>query len=217
MTHITLVRHGQANSAARDEISYDRLSPLGVQQSGWLGAYLRETANHHTRLYCGTLVRHRQTVDALGLEMDVVQDPRLNELEFFTLARLIEAQHGLSMPTAREGFVGHLPKVFAIWREGRVEDAPETWEAFNTRVAEAVAEIQAGDGPALVVTSGGLIAMAMSQMMGLDLPAMARMALAIMNTSMHRVFPIGDHLTPVLFNAVPHLEAPDRQFAKTHL
>ena len=35
MSYITLVRHGQANTAARDEHSYDRLSPLGgVMEQG---------------------------------------------------------------------------------------------------------------------------------------------------------------------------------------
>jgi hypothetical protein len=46
---------------------------------------------------------------------------------------------------------------------------------------------------------------------------MARIALAIMNTSVHRLYPIGDHLSPVLFNAVPHLEDPARHYAQTHL
>jgi hypothetical protein len=53
--------------------------------------------------------------------------------------------------------------------------------------------------------------------MGLDIPSMARVALAIMNTSMHRLYPIGTHLSPVLFNAVPHLETPERHYAQTHL
>ena len=47
MSHITLIRHGQANSAAKDEPSYDRLSDLGHQQAAWLGHYLRDTASHH--------------------------------------------------------------------------------------------------------------------------------------------------------------------------
>ena len=59
--------------------------------------------------------------------------------------------------------------------------------------------------------------MALRQAMGLDTAGMARIALAVMNTSMHRLFPIGGHWSPVLFNAVPHLEAPDRHFAQTHL
>ena len=36
MSHVTLVRHGQANSSARDELGYDRLSELGWQQAEWL-------------------------------------------------------------------------------------------------------------------------------------------------------------------------------------
>ena len=78
-------------------------------------------------------------------------------------------------------------------------------------------EIAAGNGPALVVTSGGLISMTMAQTLQLDIAAMARMALAIMHNSMHRLFPIGGHLSPVLFNAVPHLETPDRRLAQTHI
>ena len=45
----------------------------------------------------------------------------------------------------------------------------------------------------------------------------ARMALAIMHTSMHRLFPIGGHWSPVLFNAVPHLDRADRRAAQTHI
>ena len=59
--------------------------------------------------------------------------------------------------------------------------------------------------------------MVMRDALGLDMQATARMALAIMNTSMHRIFPIGDTMTPVLFNAVPHLDTPDRHYAQTHL
>lgn len=216
MSHITLVRHGQANTGARDEISYDRLSPLGHQQARWLGEYLHDSASYHPRVFCGTLVRHVETATAMG-HADAVQDSRLNELEYFTLASLLERQKGVPIPTEREEFVAHLPTVFAAWRAGEIEDPPESFEAFETRVSASLAEIAAGPGPALVVTSGGLISMAMRQVLGLDTHAMARMALAIMNTSMHRLFPIGTHLSPVLFNAVPHLETPDRHYAQTHL
>lgn len=59
--------------------------------------------------------------------------------------------------------------------------------------------------------------MVMRQCLGLDTAATARMALAIMNTSLHRLHNIGGTYAPVLFNAVPHLEEPDRQYARTHL
>lgn len=217
MSHITLIRHGQANTGARDETSYDRLSPLGHQQAVWLGDHLRATGNHHARIYCGTLTRHIETARGMGVIKDAIQDPRLNELEYFTLANLLKDQQGVEIPTEREGFLAHLPRVFSAWHNDEIENPPETFVHFETRTTAALQDIAAGRGPALVVTSGGLIAMAMRQFLGLDTPAMARVALAIMNTSMHRLFPIGDHLSPVLFNAVPHLETPDRHYAQTHV
>jgi broad specificity phosphatase PhoE len=42
MVQIFLVRHGQANSEAKDEVSYDKLSPLGKLQAGWLGQYFKK-------------------------------------------------------------------------------------------------------------------------------------------------------------------------------
>jgi len=216
MSHITLIRHGQANTEARDEESYDKLSPLGHQQAQWLGAHLRDSHAHHPRVFSGTLTRHLETAAGMGLDAPT-QDARLNEIEYFNLATLLEQQHGVAIPTEREGFIEHLPYVFAAWQKGEIENPPESFENFETRVTEALTEISAGAGPAIVVTSGGLISMVMRQAMGLDIPSMARIALAIMNTSMHRLFPIGTHLSPVLFNAVPHLETPERHYAQTHL
>lgn len=218
MSEITLVRHGQANSAARDEASYDKLSPLGHQQAEWLGAHLRDCKDHYSRIYCGTLTRHIETAQSMGFASDrLIRDPRLNEMEYFTLAQAMEVQHGLAIPQQREQFVAHLPQVFAAWSDDRIAEPPESWRDFEGRTKAALTEIAAGDGPALVVTSGGLIAMVMRACLGLDTAATARIALAVMNCSLHRLHEIGGHYAPVLFNAVPHLEAPDRQYARTHL
>ena len=217
MSHITLIRHGQANSTAKDEASYDRLSALGHEQAAWLGTYLRETKTHHTRLYMGTLRRHRETAEAMATGLEPVADPRFNELEYFTLATLLEEQHGIPFPHEQGAFTAHLPQVFAHWRDGKLEGPPESWQSFHDRIDDGLREVAAGDGPALVVTSGGLISMAMAQAMELGIPAMARVALAIMHTSMHRLFPIGGHLAPVMFNAVPHLDHPARRHAQTHI
>jgi len=216
MSHITLIRHGQANTGARDEDSYDRLSALGHQQAQWLGAHLRDTAAHHPRAFSGTLRRHRETAQSMGLS-DITADPRLNEIPYFTLAGLLEAQQGVAIPEDREGFVDHLPLVFQTWKDGGIADAPIDFDTYVRDVTGALAEIAVGAGPAIVVTSGGLISMVMRDALGLDLPATARMALAIMNTSVHRIFPIGTAMTPVLFNAAPHLDHPDRHYAQTHL
>ena len=217
MTQITLVRHGQANTGARDEVSYDRLSPLGHEQARWLGDHLRETREHFSRIYCGTLTRHKETAQSMGYGDGIIQDPRLNEMEYFSLAQAVEAQYGTPIPTEREGFIDHLPYVFDLWQRDQIDTPYESWKDFESRISAALVDIAAGEGPALVVTSGGLIANVMRQALALDIAGMSRMALAIMNTSMHRMFPIGGHLSPVLFNAVPHLDTPERQFAQTHV
>ena len=88
MSEIILVRHGQANSHATDEASYDRLSDLGRAQAGWLGAHLRATNPHFDRVLTGTLTRQADTARAMGYDI-TVQDPRLNELSYFALAHAL--------------------------------------------------------------------------------------------------------------------------------
>lgn len=217
MSHITLIRHGQANSKGRTEGDYDRLSPLGRQQSAWLGAHLRENHQHHTRLYSGTLRRHRETANALATGLDCIEDPRLNELQYFTMARILEAKRGIRAPIEIKEFVTHFPLLMEEWMEDRIDGAPERFSEFEARTRDVLDEIGRGEGPALVVTSGGFIAMAMRLHLQLDIKAMANLSLAIMNSSLHRLFPVGGTWSPVLFNAVPHLEHPDRHHAQTHV
>lgn len=219
MSHIVLVRHGQANSAARDEVSYDRLSDLGHEQSRWLGGHFDRTGERFARVYCGTLRRHRETAEGIGAEAhaEVVEDARLNELHYFDMARLYEEQHGQAVPEGRDEFAAHMPRMFGAWREGRIEGAPEAYEVFEARVQDALREIAEGEGRALVVTSGGLIGTVMGQVLGLGLEATCRACLAIMNTSVHRYQVMRSEMLLTQFNAVPHLEHPERQFAQTHI
>ena len=219
MSQITLVRHGQANSAAKDETGYDALSDLGGQQSAWLGDYWARIGERFDRVYTGTLNRHRETAGAMNAARwaEPVADPRLNEVAYFDLSNRMHAQFGISVPTCREEFIEHLPLVFTAWQDGQIEGASESFHDFQGRIDEVLTEIAQGDGRALVVSSGGLIAMAIRVSMGLELGAFARLALAIMNTSVHQLHPVGAGLTLTQFNAVPHLADPDRQHAQTYI
>jgi broad specificity phosphatase PhoE len=216
MSYLTLVRHGQANTTARDEASYDQLSNLGVQQSTWLGQYLTDTGEHFPRAFRGSLHRHLETADAMGLA-DASIDPRLNEMAFFTLAQLYEDQHGIAIPDSREDFALHLPRMIAAWAHDDIADAPERFADFEARVTDGLNDIAAGEGRAVVVTSGGVIGMALRITLGLDITAMARVCLAVENTSLSRWLPLHGALALTQFNALPHLDLPDRQFARTHL
>ncbi len=217
MSQITLVRHGQANTGARDEESYDRLSDLGHQQARWLGEHLRATDQFYTRFYSGTLTRHQETAGSMAMDLPLQQDARLNEMEYFSLATAMEEQFGEPIPSEREGFADHIPKVFSAWANGRLQDPYETWENFQSRTQAALKDIARGDGPALVVTSGGVIGMIMQHCLDLDPKATARIVLAIMNSSLHRLYIMNGVISPDLFNAVPHLDCKERRFAQTHL
>ena len=58
MGTLYLVRHGQASFGAED---YDRLSPMGMQQSVRLGEYFARKGVRFEAAITGTLVRHAQT------------------------------------------------------------------------------------------------------------------------------------------------------------
>jgi len=219
MSQITLVRHGQANSAATDEAGYDALSGLGGRQAAWLGDYWARIDERFDRVFTGTLNRHRETAAAMDAQRwaEPVVDARLNEVEYFDLSNRMHAQFGIPLPTCREEFIEHMPLVFTAWQDGKIDGASESFHDFQGRVDEALTEIANAEGRALVVTSGGLIAMAIRVSMGLELGAFARLALTIMNTSVHQLHPVGAGLTLAQFNAVPHLADPDRQHAQTYI
>ncbi|WP_347311539.1 histidine phosphatase family protein [Defluviimonas sp. SAOS-178_SWC] len=216
MTEITLIRHGQANSGARNEEDYDRLSPLGRQQAEWLGAHLRATGGFE-RLISGTLRRQEETAAALNLDgRPHHRDARLNELDYFGLSHAIQARHGIPFPDSPDAFAAHVPQVLDLWRNGDAGEGHESYDAFRNRVLGAV-EDAAGDGAgAVLVTSTGVIATLCALALGLEAVMKARMFLRVMNTSVHR-FDYSDgtlHLSQ--FGAIPHLDHPDRHAARTH-
>lgn len=219
MAQITLVRHGQANSASTDELGYDKLSPLGHEQAAWLGDHMRETHQAFDSVYCGTLRRHIETAEGMKARefAPITQDPRLNELAYFDLSNAYEIYSNAPIPTTHEDFVDHMPRMFTAWKDGHLKTAPESFAAFEDRVNLALEDIAARSDRALVVTSGGLIAMVNRQILDLDIASYARMCLSIMNTSTHRVTRIGTALAMTQFNNIAHLEQIGRHHAQTHI
>jgi broad specificity phosphatase PhoE len=144
-------------------------------------------------------------------------DERLNEMEFFTLANLLQQQQNVPIPQEREEFVTYLPMLMNKWRASEIDNPPESYQTFQTRTQSVIEEISQGRGAAIVVTSGGLIAMALRGVLDLDTQGFSRLALAIMNSSMHRLHSVGGDLMMTQFNTVPHLEDRERHHAQTHL
>jgi len=216
MTEIILIRHGQANSSATDEENYDRLSDLGKQQARLLGEAMRLVQPEY-RVISGTMRRHRETAENMAVTGGPIpQDPRLNELDYFGMAQSIEDSHGVGFPQSHEDFATHIPQVLDIWRRGEMADGIEPYDSFRSRVFDALTDA-AMDGPAVLVSSGGVIATLVTIALQLETAAKSKMLLTIPNTSVHKFELRGDELFLTQFGATPHLDLPDRQHMKTHI
>ena len=212
MGEIILVRHGQANSAAKDEASYDRLSDLGRQQAEWLGAWFAGQGEGFDLVLSGSLNRHIGTAEAMGQAPEI--DPRLNEMDYFNLSAALSAARG-TVPQGPGDFAAHIADVMEAWHRAEIL-GNETFDAFEARVTGVLAEAAAPGRRVLCITSGGVIGMMIRHLLRLDPTRMAHVLLPILNTSVHRieVMPHGTILAG--FNAVPHLEPADRAHARTH-
>lgn len=208
MGEIVMVRHGQAMSGAESEEDYDRLSKRGRRQAEWLGHWLGAHEKPFDRIVSGSMRRHRETAEALALG-PADPDPRLNELDYFTLAREIEIARGIGLPKSPEDFADHVVQTFAAWHDAEIAGA-ETFGAFEARVGAALHEMSRVGERVLVVTSGGVIAMTMRLVLGLGPDHMAQVVLPIYNSSLHRFRVLGTGTFLSAFNAIPHLDAPGR-------
>ena len=213
MGEIILVRHGQANSAAKDEESYDRLSDLGHQQARWLGDYLTAREAPFDKVITGSLRRHRETAAGIGYD-DPLIDPRLNEMDYFNLGQALEDVHGVPFPGPDE-FAAHVPQVMEAWHRAEIMGV-ETFASFEDRVTGVLQEAAKPGVRVLCVTSGGVIGMIIRHLLDLDPTRMAHVLLPIMNSSLHRVHVIPQGPILAGYNAVPHLDHPDRAYALTH-
>src|SRR3954453_17465338 len=98
MTHLYLIRHGQAISAVENTVGNTRLSPLGIKQAERLRDRLAATGEIAADvLIASTMVRARETAEiiapALGLPIhfdDEVQEWRFPEDEALNVDAYIE-------------------------------------------------------------------------------------------------------------------------------
>ena len=215
MVELTLIRHGQAQTGAQDEASYDSLSDLGHQQAQWLGETLRGGVPFD-RIISGDMKRQIQTAEGLALGVHHSIDARLNELDYFGLAASLKASHGVDIPNDIQSFAQHVPQVLDVWRQGGMNGDLETYEEFCSRIMGALHNAAGQDGRTLLVTSTGVIATLAAIALGLDMVKKTKLFLRVMNTSVHRFDLVGNELHLTQFGAVPHLERPDRVHARTY-
>lgn len=216
MTELLLIRHGQANAEATDEVSYDRLSDLGRQQAIWLGEWLQTTGMGFDRIVHGSLSRQRDTA-ALAFDRNAEVDPRWDEISYFILSTVYAEHHGHVAPNVPEDFADYFAGLMATWSVDALPNAPERWADFKGRVLAALEDQAAQGGSAAIVTSGGVIGMAVASALDLGPEGMAHLGVAVENTSLHRLVWRGGRWRLLEFGATPHLAQADRQIARTYV
>lgn len=224
MGQLILVRHGQASFGAED---YDQLSDLGKRQGHRLGEYWREASQSPERsdalafdaVLMGSLKRHRQTWEAIAegarLQMTPEVWPGLNEYDSHALIETIHPA-ALAKPDTPEMYRHHfrlLRTALQKWMAG--ETQPEGMPSF----AEFSGGIQAVlnhvrekyQGRVLIVSSGGPIATAVSQVLAAPSETAIELNLRIRNTAVTEFsFTPKRHML-LSYNNLPHLDSPAHQ------
>ena len=208
-----LIRHGQAAFGTGD---YDRLTELGWQQARWLGEHLSGLDQRFARIAAGQLRRQQETAVALteSLSGAVETVPGLEEYSGDALFRAIGVENAQKLPR-REHF-RRLRGAILDWSEDRLDGVPERWSEFRDRVQGAVANLTQSDGPVIAASSGGAIAMAVAEALGLPPAQMIELNLQARNTAITRLIFTRHRAYLNQFNAVPHLERADRRHAETY-
>jgi len=223
MATLYLVRHGQASFAAEN---YDRLSPLGRQQSVWLGEYFAERGIVFSRAVCGTLERQRETaraiLETMSFDRAAEEHPGWNE---YSGEALYKAYLGDEWAQGRAS--GDVRAVYRVikaalesWSQDKLQGPlPETWRGFGERIAAAMQSACAGlpnDANVLVASSGGVIGRGVADLLQAPARAAIELNLQFRNSGFCEIFFSPRSMRLVSMNCVPHLDRSDRRDAITY-
>ena len=233
MSHLVLVRHGQASMFADD---YDHLSPAGEAQSRNLGRYWVQRGVTFDAVYVGPR-RRQQGTEALVRQVyaeagcpwpDAVILDGLDEYDGDGVLReflpvLVERDPEVRRLAAaweqhRDGperyrhFQRMFQAVIAYWVAGEVESpVVEAWQTFHDRVKHALRHIMATEGSGrrvAVFTSGGVISIAVTLAMRAPPSLAIELNWRIRNGSLTEMVFTRDKVTLDTLNTIPHLDDP---------
>ncbi|MDP3515862.1 MAG: histidine phosphatase family protein [Pseudohongiella sp.] len=236
MSQLFLVRHGQASFGAAN---YDQLSALGYQQSAWLGEHFAELGVQFSHVVTGTLARQKQTAASIletsGQCVSIETDSGFNEFDFHTLVSVYCHSCGIDVPDTKDGgrlFFQMLRKAIHAWSQDQlyvrtvelpsaqtpIHPALETWSEFYGRVSNAMQALCSDESEhnVLVVSSGGAMAMALSQILDCGVETLINLNMQTRNTGIHHLFFNAKGFQLAAFNNQPHLQRQGRLHALTY-
>jgi broad specificity phosphatase PhoE len=215
MGTLYLVRHGQASFGAAD---YDQLSDLGHRQSVRLGRYWAERGLRFDAVITGSLRRHEQTFagicEGAALALQPLVMPGLNEYDADAVIRCIHPQP-LPRADTPEQYRHHfrlLRDGLTQWMAGTVSPlGMPSYDEFARGVAGALEHVRGThhEKKVLIVSSGGPIATAVGQVLGLSPEASIELNLRIRNSAVTELQFTPKRHSLLTYNTLPHLDGPD--------
>ncbi|PID40813.1 MAG: phosphoglycerate mutase [Rhodobacterales bacterium] len=211
MAELILIRHGQASFGTGD---YDRLSPLGHQQSVALGQVLAEWDARPGAFFIGSLRRQRETLEGIltgmGKAAEPEIDPNLNEFDFEALlhARFPDGSGPDGINKDHKTHFRCLRETVLMWQRDEIDNPPETWDNYCARVEAARANImRPGLDTVLAVSSGGTISQLIGAVLGTPAPVQIKLQLQMKNCAVNRFIYSERSVYLHSFNEVPHINA----------
>jgi broad specificity phosphatase PhoE len=228
---MTLVRHGQASFFADD---YDRLTPLGEQQSRLLGEYWVCRGILFDEVYTGPRSRQQRSAEVTGEVMraaglawpDPVVVDGLDEFDldgilhrlapdlsrqdaaFATLLERFRQSHG--DPDRVRTFQTMFEALLLHWQSTpAAELVLESWATFRARVERTLRQIVERPGRsrrAVLFTSGGIIGTATAWALAAPDRTALELSWRLRNSALTEFIFTQNRLTVDSFNGVPHLE-----------
>lgn len=224
MSELYLVRHAQASFATED---YDRLSQTGYQQAAWLGEYFRESGTNFDRVVSGNMQRHKQTLESMSQAMnnaDILNYETSLGFNEYDFAALVEAygkrypddelyQANLWEQGDKKQFFQLLRRVLIAWQQEKISDTPETWKKYLGRIREEIEKLMqtaTSASKVLIMSSGGPISVFTGLVLGALPEKMIDLNLQTRNSAVNHFFFNKDKIDLHEFNAIPHLQYPQR-------
>jgi broad specificity phosphatase PhoE len=222
MPRLLLLRHAQPDF----EGNYDSITALGEQQSLWAGEHFAMQGLRFARMVSGSLVRQRHTLEIIRTRLQsspaMLVDPGFNEYDPSAVLSASGAvdEPGLRASGNRRAYFMALRAALRNWsHQASMPDGAESWADFGARAHAAVAQACEGLEPTddvLVVTSGGVIGRLVADALYAGADAAIELNLQTRNTGITELVRGRSASRLLSFNAVPHLERPDRSRAISH-
>jgi broad specificity phosphatase PhoE len=215
---LLLIRHGQASFSADD---YDRLSPLGEEQSRRLGSWLATCGSTPDLIAIGPRERHRRTaelcLEAAGIDLPPLMLDGLDEVDHHELlARYRPDLSGSGALRAElkqtsdphRAFQRLFADAVTRWVDGAHDTEYQlTWPTFRGNVMHALQTLT--EHPARTIwafTSGGPIAVLTNTLVDAPVTQTFKLSWPLVNTSLTRLRLGQRGATLITYNTWPHLE-----------